>query len=343
MKYSAREIAAFVGGQVEGDPNRTATHPAKIEEADENSICFLANLKYQDHLYERRPAIVLVNHDFQHKEEIPTTFIRVDDVYGAVQQLLSMFQNNRVVHSAIDSTSVINGSATIGERVAIGAQSFVGEHSTVGNDSKILPQVYIGNHVTIGNQVTLYPGVRIYDNSVIGDRCIVHANSVIGSDGFGYTPGEEGFKKIPHLGNVVLEEDVEVGANTVIDRAVMGSTVIRKGVKLDNLIQVAHNVEIGAHSGVAAQAGIAGSAKIGKRCLIGGQVGIIGHVQIADGVQIQAKSGIGKTIKEENSKWWGYPALPYYDYLRSYTVFKHLPELRRMVEALRRRDNEKDQ
>ena len=256
--------------------------------------------------------------------------------------MLAHFASNETTKRGVETGVSIHASAQIDEDAEIGQQVCIGAETVIGSGSKIYPQVYIGERVRVGKQVIIHPGVRIYSDSVIGDRCIIQANAVIGSHGFGYTrSADNSFSRIPHLGHVVLENDVEVGANTVIDRAVMGATVVKRGAKLDNLIQVAHNVTIGEDTGIAAQAGIAGSAQIGARCLIGGQAGIVGHVDIADDVQIQAKSGVGSSIDESGSRWWGYPALPYFDYLRSYVVFKELPKLKNKIDRwFKERDKE---
>lgn len=335
MNITARELAALIDGRVEGDFDKQVTTPAKIEEATKEHITFLGNLKYEDYLYQNQPGIVIVNTNFVLKSKVSSTLIRVDDVYSAVQNLLSAFHPEAKTNAGIDPSANLADDVEIGDKVRIGPLSYVGAGSKIGAGTNIHPQVYVGDRVKIGQDVILYPGVRIYNDTVIGDRCIVHANTVIGSDGFGYAKSDSGeFEKIPHIGNVILEEDVEIGSNTSVDRAVMGSTVLKKGVKLDNLIQIAHNVVVGERTGIAALTGVAGSAKIGSDCLIGGQVGIMGHTHIANGVQIQAQTGVISSIKDENTKWAGTPSMNYFDFLRSSAVFKNLSQLKKEVDTL---------
>jgi UDP-3-O-[3-hydroxymyristoyl] glucosamine N-acyltransferase len=338
MQLSAKELASFLGGTVEGDPKVTVSRPSKIEEGGEGTISFLGNLKYEEFAYSTTASILLVREDFTPREQISATLIRVKDVYAAIALLLDQFGKREAVAGTISDNAFIHESVEIGESVSIEAFTSINEGACIDTGTQLMSQVYIGKHAKIGKNVILYPGVKIMDGCEVGDNCIIHSNVVVGSDGFGFAPNKDGsYKKIAHVGNVVIEEDVEIGANTTIDRGTMGSTIIRQGVKLDNLVQVGHNVEIGAHTVIAAQAGIAGSTKIGKHCRIGGQVGFAGHISIADGTQIQAQSGIAGSIKEPNQALFGYPAIGYKDYIRSYAIFKQLPELDKRLHRLEKK------
>jgi len=331
MEVSVRDIAALVGGTVEGDPSIRINRPSKIEEGGVGSISFLGNPKYEPYAYQTKASALLVAQDFKPQKDISATLIRVPDVYAAVAILMESFGQAKKQSAAtgvISEDAIIHESAIIDEEVSIGAHSIVGENARVGASCQIGAQVYIGMNVRIGQHVRLYPGARIMDDCVIGDHCVIHSNVVIGSDGFGFAPQSDGtYKKIPQLGNVILEDDVEVGSNTSIDRGSMGATILRKGVKLDNLIQVAHNVEIGENTVIAAQTGIAGSTKIGKNCRIGGQVGFSGHLTIADGTNIQAQSGLMGNVQEPNTALFGSPAFGYRDFLKAYALFRRLPDL----------------
>ncbi len=343
MQLSAQEIAKILDGSVEGDPEVSVSRPSKIEEGGEGTITFLANPKYEEFAYTTTASVLLVNRSFEPKKQIGATLIRVDDVYSALSTLLENFGGQLDMNGGVSEYASVSNSAELGEGVAVGMFSIIEADVKIGAGSRIAAQVFIGKNVQLGKNVTVYPGARILHDSVIGDNCTIHPNVVIGSDGFGFAPQDNGtYKKIPQTGNVVVENDVEIGANTVIDRATMGSTIIRSGVKLDNLIQVAHNVEIGENTVVAAQTGIAGSTKIGKNCRIGGQVGFVGHLNIADGTQIQAQSGIASHVKEPNTALFGYPAIGYRDYVRSYAVFKKLPDLYRRIAELERQIAEKE-
>lgn len=336
MIITAKELSAILSGSVEGDPNVKVDRPSKIEEGGSGTIAFLANPKYERYAYTTTASIILVSKDFKPAKPISATLIRVDDVYACVALLLDKFGNKvEVSQEGISDQAFVHPDASIGNNVSIGLFSIIENGAEVGSNCTIYPQVYIGRNVKIGKNVILNPGVKIYHDSIIGDNCILHSNVVIGSDGFGFAPTEDGsFKKIPQLGNVILEEAVEIGANTVIDRATMGSTIIKAGVKLDNLIQIAHNVEVGSNTVIAAQTGIAGSTKVGENCMIGGQVGIVGHITVADGTKVQAQSGIASKVKKENTSLFGSPAIPYSNFLRSYTGFKQLPELMKKINAL---------
>ena len=335
----AFEIASFVNGIVEGNPDVEVFKPSKIEEGEPGTISFLANSKYEDYIYECNSSVILVSKDFNPKQVISATLIRVENVYSALSVLLEQFgdvlSDSETEDDEISENAFIHPESIVSEGVKVGEFSFVGKKSSIKEGTIIHPQVFIDSSVSIGKNCILYPGVKIFHGTIIGDNCIIHPNAVIGSDGFGFAPQADGtFKKIPQLGIVELCDYVEIGANTVIDRATMGKTIIEKGVKLDNLIQIAHNVTVGENTVIAAQAGIAGSTKIGSNCMIGGQVGIVGHISIANGTKIQAQSGVNKTVKNENTALFGSPALLYNDFLRANAVFKQLPELLKRVDDL---------
>lgn len=342
MQLTAQAISQMLGGTIDGDPNTIITKPSKIEEGEEGSISFLSNPKYESYVYTTKASVVLVDQNFQPKQTINSTLIRVTNVYIAVAQLLEWYQNGLVEQwEGIASTAAVHETASIGENTIIGDYTIISEGACVGKNCKIYPQVFIGKNVILGDNITLYSGVKIYAACKIGDYCILHSNSVIGADGFGFAPdGSGSYQKIAQIGNVVIEQDVEIGANSTIDRATMGSTIIRKGAKIDNLVQIAHNVEIGEHTVIASQAGVAGSTKIGKYCQIGGQVGFSGHLKIADGTKIQAQSGIASSIKTENTAVFGSPAIPYIDYIKSYAVFKQLPKLYKTIHKLEKKIEE---
>lgn len=343
MQLSAKELASLLNGQVEGDPEVLVNRPSKIEEGGVGSISFLGNERYEVYTYTTDASIILVSEHFKPRQAIKSTLIRVDNVYKAFALLLEKFGQQTNPEAGISPQANISPLAKLGKDLFIGSASVIEDGACIGDFCLIYPQTYIGKNVTIGNHVILYPGVRIYPDCVIGDHCIIHANTVIGSDGFGFAPQSDSlYKKISQIGNVVIEEQVEIGANSVIDRATIGSTIIRAGVKLDNLIQVGHNVEIGENTVIAAQTGIAGSTKIGKNCLIGGQVGFAGHLKIADGTRIQAQSGIASNVDEPNTMLFGYPAFAYRDYIRSYSVFRQLPDLYKRLHKLEKQLEEKN-
>lgn len=343
MKISAKEIAQILDGTLEGDPETIITHPGKIEEGGEGALTFLANPKYEEFAYSTPVSAILVNRTFQPNRPVAAkTIIRVEDVYSSVAILLAKFGENGQHEVVISKNASVHKEAQIHETSSVGDFSIIEKGAVIGENVMIHAQVFIGENVEIGEGCVIYPGVRIMRNCKIGANCILHPNVIIGSDGFGHAPSADGsYTKIPQIGNVVIEENVEIGANTTIDRATMGSTIIRKGVKIDNLVMIAHNVEIGENTVIAAQAGFAGSAKIGKNCMIGGQAGIVGHIKVADGTKIQAQSGIAASITEDNSAVYGSPALPYSNYLRSYAVFKKLPELYRKISELEKKLSEK--
>ncbi|GGC25396.1 UDP-3-O-acylglucosamine N-acyltransferase [Parapedobacter defluvii] len=335
MQFSARQIATLVNGSLEGNPDVMVEQLAKIEEATAGSLSFLSNPKYEQYLYTTQASIVIVNNDLKLDKPVASTLIRVKNAYSAFSMLLEVYNKMRLNKTGIENPVFIHPTAKIGKNVYIGAFTYIDKDVVIQDNCKVYPHVYIGDNVKIGNDTTLFPGVSVYFDCVIGERVIIHSGTVIGSDGFGFAPQEDGtYNKINQIGNVVIENDVEIGANTVIDRATMGSTIIRQGVKLDNLIQVAHNVEIGKNTVIAAQSGISGSTKIGENAVIGGQVGIVGHIHIASGTQIQAQSGVNRTIADEGKKWSGSPAAPYSAQMRSQVVYSRLPELERRLEEL---------
>ncbi len=336
MQLAAKEIAHMLGGTLEGNGDALVDRPGKIEQGGKGTLTFLANLRYEQYAYSTHSTAVLVPRDFQPSQRIDAeAVIRVDDVYNCLRILMEKFGSQVQAVKGVSERADMHGTALLGENVTIGTFSVLEEGVKVGEGTTIHPQVFLGKNVEVGANCTLYPGVKVYHDCKIGDNCILHSNVVIGSDGFGFVPQPDGsYLKLPQLGNVVVEDNVEIGANTTIDRATMGSTFIRQGVKLDNLVMVAHNVDLGEHTVVAAQAGFAGSTKIGKRCLIGGQAGFVGHIEVADGTKVQAQSGVAASVKEPGSALYGSPALPYNDYLRSYAVFKKLPELFRKINEL---------
>ena len=326
MKFTAAQIAVILEGEVEGNPEIEVSKLSKIEEGGPESLSFLANPKYTQFIYTTKASIVIVNKIFKVEKEINSTLIRVEDAYKSFSKLLEYYNQVKMNKTGIESPVFISKSAIYGENVYIGAFAYLGENIKIGNNTKIYPNVYIGDNVTIGDNVMLFSGAKIYSDTIIGDNCVIHSSAILGADGFGFAPNEQGeFIKVPQTGNVIIEDNVDVGAATSIDRATLGSTIIRKGVKLDNHIQIAHNVEIGKNTVIAAQTGIAGSTKIGENCMIGGQVGIVGHITIGSNVKIQAQSGIGRNVKD-NEILQGSPALPYSDYNKSYVHFKNLPK-----------------
>ena len=336
MKITTQKICEIVKGELIGDPNLIIEGPSKIEEGKAGTISFLANPKYNTYAYSTEASALLVSKDFIPIQKIKPTLIKVENVYESLSKLLSSFENE-IDNSGVATSAIIGINTSIHQSCSIGDYSIIKEGVVVGENSIIFEHVVLGKNVKVGTNCILYPGVKIYHDCIIGNNAIIHANAVIGSDGFGFTPDKEGFySKIPQIGNVIIEDDVEIGANTTIDRATMGSTILKKGVKLDNLIQVAHNVVIGENTVIAAQAGIAGSSKIGKNCQIGGQVGISGHINIPDGTQIQGQSGIISSHIKENQKLYGSPALEYKNYLKSYAHFKNLPNTYNELQALKK-------
>lgn len=337
MKFTAEQIAGILNGEVVGNPSAEVYKLAKIEEGTEGSLTFLANKKYVNFIYTTLATITIVNNDFVAEHDVSTTLIKVEDAYQAFSTLLEYYNQVKLMKSGIEQPSVISENVTYGEGLYLGSFCYIGKNVIIGKNVKIYPNTFIGDNVIIGDDCIFFAGVRVYSETEIGKRCTFHSGSIIGSDGFGFAPQEDGtFSKIPQIGNVIIEDDVEIGANTTIDRATLGSTFIRKGVKLDNHIQVAHNVEIDENTVIAAQTGIAGSTKIGKNCMIGGQVGISGHLVIGDGVKIQAQSGIGKSVGN-NEVVQGSPAFNYGDFAKSFVHFKNLPNIVNDLEELKKK------
>lgn len=343
LSVTVQQIAQLLNAEIEGDGHVSINKICKIEEGVPQGISFLANPQYEPYIYETKASAVIVSKDFKPQKELKhkPTLIRVEHPYQAFAQLLQFYQEYiQQTKKGIEQPIFISDSAKYGEDCYIGSFVYIGKNVIIGNRCKIYPHSYIGDNVEIGDDTVIYAGVKIYNDCKIKNRVTIHAGTVIGSDGFGFAPNNQGYSKIPQLGNVIIEDDVEIGANCTIDRATIGSTIIRKGVKLDNLIQVAHNVEIGENTVIASQSGIAGSTKIGKNCMIGGQVGIIGHLKIADGTKIAAQSGIGNNIDEPNSIVQGSPAFNVGDYKRSYVLFKKLPELYQKIQELAKKINQ---
>ena len=336
MQFTANQIAEIIEGKIEGDPGIIVTSFGKLEDAKQGQLSFLANPKYEDFLYSTKASVIIVNDSLELEKELTATLIRVPDAYSSFAVLLTEYSKiARANLSGIQQPSYIDSTVKMGENVFIGAFTYLGEYVVIGNNTKIYPQVYLGTNVSIGENSILHPGVIVHHDCVIGNNVSVHAGAVIGGDGFGFAPQKDGsFKKIPQIGNVVVEDFVEIGANTTIDRATIGSTIIKEGAKLDNLIQIAHNVEIGHNTVIAAQSGISGSTKVGKNVMIGGQAGIVGHIQIADGSKINAQSGVGKTIKVPNTAVTGSPAFDYGHALRSQILSRNLPEMEKRIKEL---------
>lgn len=336
LSYTAEQIATVLNGTVEGDPTVVVNNFSKIEEGKPGTLSFLANPKYTNYIYTTEASVVLVNDDFKAEHPIKATLIRCANAYAALAILLDMVEKAKPSKSGIEEMSFIAPSAQVGSDVYVGAFSYISEKAVIGNNVKIYPQSYLGDGVVVGDNTTIYPGVKIYSNCKIGKNCIIHSGAVIGADGFGFAPESDGsYKKIPQMGTVIIEDDVEIGANTTIDRAVMDATIIHKGVKLDNLIQVAHNVEIGENTVMASQVGISGSTKVGKQCMFGGQVGLGGHITIGDGANIGAQSGIISNI-EAGAKILGSPAIPVKNFFRSSVVFPKLPDMYRQINQLQK-------
>jgi len=342
MEFTAQQIADFLQGKIDGDPDVTVNDFAKIEEGKKGTLCFLANPKYNHYIYDTEASIILVNNDFIAEKPISATLIRVENAYEAVAKLLTFYeQNTESQHTGISQLAFVAPTAKIGKNAYIEPFVVINEGVEIGDNAKIFARGTIGKNTKIGDNATIFSGVSIYKDCVIGNNCIFHSGVIIGADGFGFAPTEDGsYKKIPQLGNVVIEDDVEIGANSTIDRATMGSTIIRRGVKLDNLIQIAHNVEIGENTVIAAQSGVAGSTKIGKNCMFAGQVGVAGHLTIADGTVFGAQAGVAGSIKKQNSVYQGTPAIPINIFRRASVAYKSLPELQNTIFQLEKRIKE---
>jgi UDP-3-O-[3-hydroxymyristoyl] glucosamine N-acyltransferase len=335
MILNAAQLCELLQGELIGDGEKKIHGPSQIDKGRSGTVTFLANPKYEEHAYTTDASVIVVPKNFTPRQPINSTIIKVDDVYGAMMFLVEKFSKNGSPSPGISEFSVIHPASRLHDDVSVGPYVVIDADVTIGPRSIIYPGVFIGHDSSIGEDVILYPGVKIYPNTQIGNRCIIHSNAVIGCDGFGYRPNEQGhYKKISHMGSVILEDDVEIGANSVIDRGTLSVTRIGMGTKIDNLVQIAHNVTIGKHTVIAAQAGIAGSAGIGDYGRIGGQVGIAGHIQIADKIEIQAQSGVHTGKFTEGSRLFGSPAIPYNDYLRSYVIFRQLPKYIKRIEEL---------
>jgi UDP-3-O-[3-hydroxymyristoyl] glucosamine N-acyltransferase len=335
MEFTAATIAGFLKGEIEGNPEIKVNTVAKIEDGKDGALSFLSNPKYEHYIYTTKSSVVLVNKSFVPSSKVEATLIRVENAYEAFASLLSLVDQAKPKKRGIHPAAIIEPSAKTGSDVYIGPFVYIGENCIVGDECSVYPHVYVGDNAKVGKNCILYPGVKIYHDCVVGENCIIHAGTVIGSDGFGFAPQEgHQYMKIPQLGNVVIEDNVEIGANVAIDRATMGSTILRRGVKLDNLIQIGHNVEVGENTVMAAESGIAGSTKVGKNCMVGGQVAINGHIKVADGTKVGAQSGVLGDVKEENTVLLGTPAIELKQFLRSSVIFKKLPEMKTKIDAL---------
>jgi len=336
MKFTAAQIAGILEGEVVGNPEAEVFKLSKIEEGTEGSLTFLANPKYANFIYSTKATITIVNNTFEPESDINTTLIKVEDAYQSFSKLLEYYNQVKLMKSGIEQPSVISENVVYGEHLYLGSFSYIGKNVVIGNNVKIYPNCFIGDNVVIGDNCIFFAGVKVYSETEIGSNCNFHSGCVIGSDGFGFAPTEDGtYNKIPQIGNVIIKDGVDVGANTTIDRATLGSTIIGNGVKLDNHIQIAHNVEIGDHTVIAAQTGVAGSTKIGSNCLIGGQVGFAGHIVVGNNVRIQAQSGVGRNVKD-GEVLQGSPSFGYADYSKSYVHFKNLPKIVADLEELKK-------
>lgn len=337
MKFTAEQIASILNGTVVGNPQAEVFKLSKIDEGSEGSLTFLANTKYTPHIYTTEASITIVNADFKPEHNLKTTLVKVEDAYEGFSKLLEYYNQIKLNKSGIEQPCFISDSAKVGENVYIGAFCYIGNNVILGDNVKVFPNAYIGDNVTIGDNSIIFPGGKVYSDCSIGKNCVINSGAIIGADGFGFAPIKNGsYSKIPQIGNVILEDNVDVGAGTTIDRATMGSTIIRSGVKLDNQIQIAHNVEIGKNTVIAAQTGVAGSTKIGENCQIGGQVGIAGHLHIGNNVKIQAQSGVGRNVKD-SEVLQGSPSFGYTDWNKSYVYFKNLPKLAKTLDELEKK------
>lgn len=337
MKFKASQIAEILQGEIVGNPEVEVARLSKIEEGTQGSLTFLANPKYQSYIYQTQASIVIVNDSFVPESPVQATLIKVADAYQAFSKLLEYYNQIKLMKSGMEQPHFMGEGVSVGEGLYLGAFSYIGNGVKIGKNVKIYPNCYIGDNVVIGDNTILFAGVRVYSETIIGNHCTIHSGSIIGADGFGFAPQQDGtYQKVPQIGNVIIEDHVEIGSCSTIDRATLGSTIIRRGVKLDNQIQIAHNVEIGENTVIAAQTGVAGSSKIGKNCMIGGQVGIAGHLTIGNNVKIQAQSGIGRNVKDGEAIQ-GSPALGYADYNKSYVYFKNLPKIVQDIENLKKK------
>lgn len=339
MKFTAEQIAGILEGDVVGNPQAEVSKLSKIEEGEEGALTFLANPKYTPYIYSTKATIAIVNRDFEPEQEVLVTLIKVDDAYKSFSKLLEYYNQVKNNKEGIEQPNYVSETATYGENVYLGAFSYLGENVKLGDNVKIYPHTYIGDNVTIGDNTTIFSGAKLYSETQVGKHCIINSGTIIGADGFGFAPDKNGaFQKVPQTGNVIIEDYVDIGSATTIDRATLGATIIRKGVKLDNQIQIAHNVEIGKNTVIAAQTGIAGSTKMGENCLIGGQVGIAGHLTIGNNVRVQAQTGIGHRVKD-GEKLYGSPAIDYGNYVKSYVHFKNLPAIVKTINELEKKVN----
>ena len=339
MEFSAKQIAAYLQGEIVGNENATVHTFAKIEEGVPGAISFLSNPKYTPYLYDSKASIILVNKDFVPEREVKATLIKVDNAYDCLAKLLTLYEQSKPKQTGIDPLAFIAPTAKIGENVYIAPFAYIGDHAEVGDNTSIHPHATVSAGAKIGDNCILYPNVTIYHDCRVGNRCILHAGCVIGADGFGFAPTPEGYEKIPQIGIAILEDDVEIGANTCVDRATMGATIVHKGAKLDNLVQVAHNDEIGSHTVMAAQVGVAGSTKVGEWCMFGGQVGIAGHIHIGDRVVFGAQSGVPSST-QSNQRLIGTPPMEEKPYFKSQAIFRKLPDMYFELNALRKELNE---
>jgi len=342
MEITAQQIAAYINGTVEGDANAVINNFAKIEEGVPGAISFLANPQYEHFLYETRSSVVLVNEDFKPAQPVSATLIRVKNAYEAVSKLLQLYESMKPKRTGISSLAFIAETAKVGEDVYIAPFVAIGDGAEVGDGAELHPHATIGPRAKVGKNTIMYSNSVVYHDCVVGNRCILHAGCVIGADGFGFAPTAQGYEKIPQIGIVTIEDDVEIGANTCIDRSTMGSTIVHKGVKLDNLVQIAHNVEVGSHTVMSAQVGVAGSCKVGEWCMLGGQVGVAGHITLGDRVYAGAQSGLsgGRKLKEGNCTVMGYPAIEHQNFARSAAAYKNLPNLVKQVNELQKEIDE---
>lgn len=333
MEFTAKQIAEVINGEVVGDENVAVSVFSKIEEGKPGSLTFLSNPKYTNYIYSTEASIVLVSNKFVPEHEVKATMIKVENPYDCLARLMMMYESSKPKKKGIDPLAFVAPSAKVGEDVYIGAFAYIGENAVIGDDTKIYPHAYVGDNVKIGENATLYQHVSVYAECRVGNNCILHSGCVIGADGFGFAPTENGYEKIPQIGNVVLEDDVEIGANTCIDRATMGSTIVHKGAKIDNLVQIAHNDEIGSNTVIAAQTGVAGSTKIGEWCMFGGQVGVAGHITVGNKVNVGAQTGVNSHV-EGNQTIMGYPAMSYRDFMKTSVLQRKLPDMMKRIDAL---------
>lgn len=339
MKFTATQIAGILEGDIIGNPDVEVSKLSKIEEGTEGSLTFLANPKYKSYIYSTKASITIVNKSFEAENGLTTTLIKVDDAYKSFSKLLEYYNQIKMNKSGIEQPSFISETTKCGDNIYVGAFTYIGDNVHIGDNVKIFPTTYIGDNVTIGENTVLFAGAKVYSECVIGANCVINSGAIIGADGFGFVPDDNGeYSKVPQTGNVIIEDYVDIGAATTIDRATLGSTIIRKGVKLDNQIQIAHNVEIGENTVIAAQTGIAGSSKIGKNCQIGGQVGIAGHITIGNNVKVQAQSGVGRNVAD-NEILQGSPSFGYADWNKSYVYFKNLPKIVKTINDLEKKVN----